>query len=393
MGILKLLEAVSKGLLKQSDAVKKIVDMGYPESVAKRIASGELPMDEASRMARAKNQKRIDTFHASKQDFNEFKAGYSDDMAFTTPDSEFANNWLGKGKYQERLGASDEIHGLRKQQRELRASFFDYDELDKLSKQGKDAEWKAAYDRMQQSYKDAVKNDVLPDRVYDTIYPMMPKAEKTFDPRTDYEKILPVLEKSVGKLSDDTIKSLKRGDYLWYESKDVADWLRANGYDSILLSESGGDITTLASLYPNTMRSKFAAFDDEYKGSSILGALAPYAVPAATVTLGSGVLGMMSPEEKLFAAPAPRQPEMRAIGGNDTPAQARTRNAVQTIGEILMSGDSPDIVSTQGAGETLMKMANSQPISIWDALEVAGQADPMQVPAILKALYNYERQR
>lgn len=290
MGILNILKALSKGLIKEDAAAKKIAELGYPESVAKRIASGELPMDEASRMARAKNQKRIDTYHASKQDFNEFKAGYSDDMAFTTPDPEFANNWLGKGKYQERLGAADEIHELRKKQRDLRASFFDYDELDKLSKQGKDAEWKAAYDRMQQSYKDAVKNDVAPDRTYDTIYPMMPKAEKTFDPRTDYEKILPVLEKSVGNLSDDTIKSLKRGDYLWYESKDVADWLRANGYDSILLSESGGDITTLASLYPNTMRSKFAAFDDEYTGPNILGSAAPLAVGTTATAITGGLL-------------------------------------------------------------------------------------------------------
>jgi hypothetical protein len=34
-------------------SLKEIIDMGYPESVAKRIKSGELPMDEVSRMARA----------------------------------------------------------------------------------------------------------------------------------------------------------------------------------------------------------------------------------------------------------------------------------------------------------------------------------------------------
>lgn len=37
-------------------AVDDLVKMGYPESVAKRISSGELPMDEASRMARAAEQ-------------------------------------------------------------------------------------------------------------------------------------------------------------------------------------------------------------------------------------------------------------------------------------------------------------------------------------------------
>ena len=37
-------------------AVDDLVKMGYPESVAKRISSGELPMDFESRMARAKAQ-------------------------------------------------------------------------------------------------------------------------------------------------------------------------------------------------------------------------------------------------------------------------------------------------------------------------------------------------
>lgn len=37
-------------------AVDDLVDMGYPEPVAKRISSGELPMDYESRMARAAEQ-------------------------------------------------------------------------------------------------------------------------------------------------------------------------------------------------------------------------------------------------------------------------------------------------------------------------------------------------
>ena len=40
------------GLL--SDVVMRLVRQGYPESVAERIASGELPMDTASRMQRAR---------------------------------------------------------------------------------------------------------------------------------------------------------------------------------------------------------------------------------------------------------------------------------------------------------------------------------------------------
>ena len=190
----------------------------------------------------------------------------------------------------------------------------------------------------------------------------------------------------------------------------VADWLKQMDYKGLLdynvnkrfgserkdgVPMMGMDEDTVhAIVFPNreeVIRSQYgAAFDETKKGQKgILNAL----VPAATVALGSGALGMMSPEEKLFAAPAQRQPEMRAIGGSDTEAQAATRNAAQTLGELLLSGDSPDITSTRGAGETMMKIANNQPIGIMDALEVAGQVDPMQVPALIKALYNYSRQQ
>jgi hypothetical protein len=112
-----------------------------------------------------------------------------------------------------------------------------------------------------------------------------------------------------------------------------------------------------------------------------------------SVAIGTGALGGMSPEEQLFAAPAQREPEMRAIGGDDTPSQAAAREAAQTIAEVLLSGNAPELTSTKGAGETMMKIANNQPIGIMDALEVAGQADPLQTPSLIGALYNYLRQK
>ena len=86
-----------------------LVKRGYPESTARKIASGELPMDEASRMARADDQGYLtDAYHASKQDILDFQPGYSDNLGFTTPEQSFANNWLGKGKMRFRKGAEDE---------------------------------------------------------------------------------------------------------------------------------------------------------------------------------------------------------------------------------------------------------------------------------------------
>ena len=49
------------------------VKLGFPESVAKRIVSGELPMDEASRMKRAEEQGYGDVlYHGSTHDIKEF---------------------------------------------------------------------------------------------------------------------------------------------------------------------------------------------------------------------------------------------------------------------------------------------------------------------------------
>lgn len=54
-------------------AVDDLVKMGYPESVAKRISSGELPMDFESRMARAKEQnfRKPTMYHGTGSDISE----------------------------------------------------------------------------------------------------------------------------------------------------------------------------------------------------------------------------------------------------------------------------------------------------------------------------------
>ena len=57
------------------DAFAALVRAGYPEDTARKIASGELPMDTASRMARAADQgfnPEEVFYHGTKADFNEF---------------------------------------------------------------------------------------------------------------------------------------------------------------------------------------------------------------------------------------------------------------------------------------------------------------------------------
>lgn len=279
-----LLAAITAGAMMAPEAqagklsyVADLIKQGYPESVARRIASGELDMSPEARLARADSFGQ-DVYHASKQDITEFKAGYDDEQIYTTPNIDFANNWLGKGKYRFRLGTEDEISSLNKAEREFRESFFDYDLLDKIEKeQGKDA-WVKAFDEMQKNY--LANKGLDPDDAYKTIYPLKAKAEKTFDPSKDYEKILPVIEKYYGSLSEETIDLIKKGHYMPFENSEVTKWLRDNGYDSIKLSENAdGRMTTFAVLSPNQLRSVNAAFDPEYTGSNIMGSrIAPTAV-------------------------------------------------------------------------------------------------------------------
>jgi len=53
--------------------VGKLAKKGYPESVARKIATGQLPMDEASRLARARKMSdMVETTHYGAPDINEF---------------------------------------------------------------------------------------------------------------------------------------------------------------------------------------------------------------------------------------------------------------------------------------------------------------------------------
>ena len=83
-------------------SVKELVEMGFPEPVAKRISSGELPMDEASRMARAKEQGFEPElyYHSGSPDIGSLDTSTSsskktaDTGTWFTDSSEVANTYL-----------------------------------------------------------------------------------------------------------------------------------------------------------------------------------------------------------------------------------------------------------------------------------------------------------
>ena len=94
--------AVGAGLMTPQEAeaagLSALLRMGYPESTAKKILSGELPMDTASRMQRASEQ-GFDTdqvqYHGTSSDFSEFTPSTVGNLGagiYTTPDANNASS-------------------------------------------------------------------------------------------------------------------------------------------------------------------------------------------------------------------------------------------------------------------------------------------------------------
>jgi hypothetical protein len=174
-------------------------------------------------------------FHGTKQDIQDgFKAGYSDGMVFVSPDKEFASNWVGKGKYQDRIGEED---------------LFDMKQADK----------QAVWDNLTAQYGDF---DNWPEEIVDeyfakqsaivrqydasggAIYPVAVKANNQFDPESNPEIISEFLSRRGQDPLGSTIERGKtdlevyqEGNYLLFENKEMADFLKEKGYDSLWLRE------------------------------------------------------------------------------------------------------------------------------------------------------------
>ena len=225
-------------------------------------------------------------YHASKQDIDEFVPGYRDGLVFLTPDKEFANNWLGKGKFQERQGGTGSIEGVRAEKKRF------MEEQNEIMKSMPE-------DQRQKYYEEVVwpqrSRMVTEEREADAaIYPVVTKTKKPFVPSKDVD----VLEEFFGKKRFNaplgggfpTYKdALKDGNYLLYENKEVVDFLKSKGYDSMFLKESSGadePFTTLAVFEPSDIRSVNAKFDPKKKGSPQILASAPF-VGGAALAMGS----------------------------------------------------------------------------------------------------------
>jgi hypothetical protein len=296
---------------------------------------GSLPA--ATKKARAESVKQAKEqgydlknvmYHASKQDIKEFVPGYSDGLVFLTPSKEFANNWLGKGKFQERQDGTGAVEGVRAEKKRWR------EEADKILKSLPEDQRQQYYEEiLNPQQQQLLKDERLADSA---IYPVVTRTKKPFVP----SKNVDVLEELYGKEYLDAPfgsgfptyrDALKDGNYLLYEKKEVVDFLKSKGYDSMFLKESSGadkPFTTLAVFEPNNIRSVNAKFDPEKKDSPQILASAPFAAGAAGLGAaavlssedaeagGMGVRSRRMPDDVAFkAAPKKEPPGVASLAG------------------------------------------------------------------------------
>ena len=204
-----------------------------------------------------------DVYHGSKQDIQGgFSPGYDDELSFVTPHPEFANKWIGKGKFNERTGDQakaerDVADALYKQ---IKYKNMDYESLDKL----KGDEFHNEYDRRNALSKADLAKEFgtqgHPMGLHNTVYPLKIKAHKTFNPETDMH-VMEEFFRNNG-IPQSNIDLYKTGNYMMYETKPVVNYLKSKGYDSMRLRESTDDnYPTIAVFDPKHVRSRFAAFD------------------------------------------------------------------------------------------------------------------------------------
>jgi hypothetical protein len=331
---------------RRSDAGRNILAAGLPVGIISALgigvsedaeAGGLGSLPAATKKARAESVKQAKEqgydlknvmYHASKQDIKEFVPGYSDGLVFLTPNKEFANDWLGKGKFQERQGGTGSIEGVRA-------------ESERLRKEVNDTLKSMPEDQRQQYFEEVYwpqrRKLMMEEEVADSaIYPVVTRTKKPFVPSKDVD----VLEDLYGKEYLDAPfgsgfptyrDAYKDGNYLLYENKQVVDFLKSKGYDSMFLKENSGEnnpFTTLAVFEPNNIRSVNAKFDPEKKDSPQILASAPFAAGAAGLGAaavlssedaeagGMGVRSRRMPDDVAFkAAPKKESPGLPSLVG------------------------------------------------------------------------------
>ena len=281
-GLLKAvaLKPAAKAAKPAAKAVTKVVEAA-PQAEALRLAQQRaalppakgglgLPKNNTPEQRAKAMGINTDAYHGTKQDIKgAFVPGYNDDLAFVTKDSDFANKWVGKGKMQKRVGAEAEQKSAEDLYRALKHKHMDFESLDR-----DDPNFHAEYDKRNNAFKEAFAKEagLDPDRTHSAVYPMKVEANKTFNPETDMDVMAEYFAKN--NTPQEIVKHFQHGNYLVYENQPVVDFLKSKGYDSMRLRESTDDnFPTIAVFNPETIRSRFAAFDPFRKTAATAAAM------------------------------------------------------------------------------------------------------------------------
>lgn len=223
--------------------VLDLVSQGYPESVSKRIVSGELDMREPARMARAAEQGYDPTtFYKGLDPYPNVKS--SD------------------------LGALAILEGKN------------FPAITEIQRQGSFPSFGG-------------KDGDIPAGVIAGFYSPDHKVSNYFAPYQGYATY--PLKARLGRVKEFDAAGKKAGQLQFGDAgKDFRDAARSGEYDTIILRNTADEGDVHISLNAENIRSPFAAFDPEYTGSNILGSrIAP--------TAGAGILGqILGGDEEMY---------------------------------------------------------------------------------------------
>jgi len=203
-------------------------------------------------------------YHGSMQDVDAFEPGYEDGLIFLTPSPEFASDWAGKGRFQQRKGELDYYDRAKPQTEKL------YEDMGSPEFGTPEFE---AFDELRNKINQQERN------AFKTVYPVVTRVQKTFVPEMHYgmleelfgsKRFNAPLGSDFPRFSD----ALRAGAYIFYENPEVINFLKSKGFDSIALREDTyskkareAPYSTIGVFEPEKIRSINAEFDPKEKNS------------------------------------------------------------------------------------------------------------------------------
>ena len=220
--------------------------------------------ENASKMLDENGEPKV-FYHGTKYDFDVFApTRYQDRLSYFALDRAFSEEWVrGRGEGQRPQEITDRLENVRKERNKY---------IEEWIESLNNPEWtRELYDEMYKKEEEFERehldgmtwgeaNQLMGARIIEVFI----NSRTPFIPSYDFEKVADTILDAHGFnetqkrifLENDGKKALQDGAYIYYENKAVVDKLKELGFDSLSLSErSDGEITTVATMYPNQIKS------------------------------------------------------------------------------------------------------------------------------------------